>query len=63
MSACSMTPISLSNALHAGHLLCDQPPHGHSDGGQGGEGADGKYHLWDGTLHQEYRLQQGKWNS
>lgn len=55
-----MTLISLSNALHAGHLLRDQPPHRHSDGGQGGEGADGKYYLWDGTLHQEYRLQQGK---
>lgn len=54
-----MSVTSVSAVLPAGHLLCDQPPHRHSDGGAGGEGADGKYHLWDGSLHQEFRLQQG----
>lgn len=52
--------IRLSNALPAGHLLCDQPPHRHSDGGKSGKGADGKHCLWDRTLYQEYRLQQGQ---
>ncbi len=55
-----ITLMCFSNALHAGHLLCDQPSHGHSDGGKSGKGADGKYCLWGRTLYQEYRLQQGK---
>lgn len=43
-----------------GHLLGNQPPHGHSVGGKSGEGVDGKYCLWDRTLYQEHRLQQGR---
>lgn len=57
---CRMALICLSIALHTGHLLSDQPPHRHSDGGKSGKGADGKYCLWDRTLYQEYRLQQGQ---
>lgn len=52
--------ICLSNIINAGHLLSDQPPHRHSDGGKSGKSADGKYCLWGRTLYQEYRLQQGQ---
>lgn len=41
------------SCVHAGHLLCDQPAHGHRDGGKSGKGADGKHRVWDRTLHQE----------
>lgn len=59
---CTWTRMTLieHNSVQTGHLLSDQPPHRHSDGGKSGKGSNGKYYLWDWTLHQEHRLQQGQ---
>lgn len=47
-------------SVRAGHLLCDQPTHGHSDGGESGKSADGEHCMRDRTIYQEYRFKQGQ---
>lgn len=47
-------------SVRAGHLLCDQPTHGHSDGGESGKSADGEHRMRDRTIYQEYRFKQGQ---
>lgn len=47
-------------SVRIGHLLCDKPTHGHSDGGESGKSADGEHRVRDRTIYQEHRFKQGQ---